>query len=56
VGRQAQQHLAFAHVGSYQREVEHLEVAQAAVDQTRRTRRGARGQVILFHKRHPQAA
>ena len=43
VRRQAQQDLALAHVGAHQAEVEHLQVAQAAVDQAGRPRGRARG-------------
>ena len=41
VRRFAQQHFAFAHVGADQGKVEHLEVAQATMNQPRRPRRRA---------------
>ena len=48
--RHAQQDFAFAHVGAHQAEVEHFEIAQAAVDQARWARGRARGQVVLLHQ------
>ena len=56
VGRQAQQDLAFAHVRAHQSEVEHFEVAQPTMDEARRPRRGARGEVVLFDQRYLESA
>src|SRR5205823_8443219 len=51
-----EQHFALAHVGSHESEVEHLQVAQAAMDQAGWPRRGARSEIALLDKRYLESA
>ena len=56
VRRHAQQHLALVERLAHQAERAVLEIAQAAVDQLGRGRRGAGGEVVLLDQQHAQAA
>ena len=56
VGRQPAQRLALAERFAHQREVEQLEIAQAAVDQLRRLGRRGRREVALLDQRRRHAA
>jgi hypothetical protein len=56
VGRAAQQHLALLQRLAHQRELVVLEIAQPAMYQLGRGRRGVRGQVVLLAQEHAPAA
>ena len=56
VRRQLEQHLALGQRFGDQAKLVMLEVAQPAVDQLGAQRRRVRGEVILFHQQHRQAA
>jgi len=56
VRRRAQQHLALGQRLAHQRELVMLEVAQAAVQQLGRRRRGVRGEVVALDQHHAPAA
>ena len=55
-GAMPQQHLALGQRLAHQPERAVLEIAQAAVDQLGRGRRGAGGEVVLLEQQHAQAA
>ena len=55
-GALLQQHLALGQRLAHQRELVVLEVAQAAVDQLGRRRRGVRREVVLLAQHHAAAA
>ena len=54
--RVAQQHLAFLQALAHQPELVILEIAQAAVDQLGAGAGGVRGEIVLLHQQHRQAA
>ena len=56
VRRHPQQHLALGQRLAHQPERAVLEIAQAAVDELGRGRRGARAEVVLLQQQHAQAA
>ena len=55
VRRHPQQHLALGQRLAHQPERAVLEIAQAAVDELGRGRRGARAEVVLLQQQHAQA-
>src|SRR6185436_7492658 len=56
VRRDPKKDLALAHVAPDQREVEELEITKTAVDEARRPRGGARGEVVLLDERDRMSA
>ncbi len=56
MGRDAQERLPLPHVAAHQTEVEQLEVAKPAVDETRGSRAGARGEIVLLDEGDGQSA
>ena len=54
--RRAQQHFAFAQRLAHQAEFAVFEIAQAAMNELRRRRRGAGGEIVLLDQNDAEAA
>src|SRR5471030_714855 len=54
--RDPQERFALAQVHTYQAKIKHLQIAQAAVNQARRSGSCAAAEIVLFKQRDPETA